>query len=155
MLWYVQCMYNVWTWYMHSTSTCIPMHVCTRVVPTVWIFSVPQHPSLEGSRPVKLACATLTVLPSQRLDMEADQENCAGPWSSCALAPPFHPKTWLLPVPCLQHLVSPALEKFFVLCAGIVIPLCIIRDMRLQHRTTRLYVFIAACSTKACICSSL
>jgi hypothetical protein len=50
---------------------------------------------------------------------------------------------------CTFHVVSiwSTLEKFFVLYAGIVIPLIIIRDMRLRygrHRTTRLYVFIMA-----------
>ena len=127
------------------------MHVCTRVVQTVWIFSVPLHPSLEGSRPVNLACATLTVLPSQQLDMEADQENCAGPWSSCALAPPFHPKIWLLPRPWRPHLPPPG--KLFVLTAGIIIPLLLISDYRLWwHRTTRLNVFITAGSAEACNC---
>ncbi len=94
------CMYNVCTIYEHECSsmynvctlyeqrTCIPVHVYIREVPTVWIFSVPPHPSLEWSSPLKPQSAIFHDLPSQRAG-EGCQEICAGPWTlrSCPSIP--------------------------------------------------------------------
>ncbi len=75
-----------WAWKLTSSKICERWLACLQFYNIVII--------------IKIMSFKLTV--KGRLPREI----CAGPWSHCAPAPPFHPKTWLLPLTCLSHLVS-------------------------------------------------
>ncbi len=128
----------VYTLYEQKCSSmynvCIPMHVCTRVVLTVWIFSVPPHPSKDHLWNE----AALQSLKVQHCTISLHN----GQGKAAKKSVQVLEATALLPLHsiqklgyCLFHVISiwSPLEKFFVFCAEIVMPLIILRDMRLRR----------------------
>ena len=112
----------------------------------MWIFSVPL---------LRTGIHGWLKPPSKASECDIER-----PWSHCATAPPYHPKTCLLPLPCRQHLVSrlspgKILRPLWQSLRGLSSPssssvtcamwLC-------WHRTAYLHVFITAESSKTCIC---